>query len=329
MSNLPENRGVSSPPFTEIDPFGPFMVTQGRSRVKRYGLMITCMYCRGVHIELLYHLTTDSMIIGLRSFMGIRGYSDQGTNLVGAANELKGFYDTIEDPRLKRFLLDNDCVADWHFQAPHASHSGVHERMIGIARGLLNVMFGRQKVNNDDEMLRSLFCETMGIMNNRPLALERDVAEGEDLLLTPNMILTGKSRVLCPVMGESDAAEYGRMRWIEVQTQLDTFWKRFSIEYMDLQQSRWKWQKLHRDLCIGDIVMVCDRQLCRNDWGLGMIEGVTTGSDGHVRRCIIRMTTPLDNKGIPIKKHSTLERCIQDLVLIMKTESVEVDPVKC
>ena len=131
-------------------------------------------------------------------------------------------------------------------------------------------------------------------------------------------------------MGEVEAGDYSRRRWIEeleVQAQLDAFWRRFSIEYMDTQQNRKKWQKVQRDLRIGDVVMVRDRQPCRNDWDLRMIEGVTTGADGHVRRCTIQMTTPLDEKGIPLKKHSTLERCIQDLVLIMKTESIETDSV--
>ena len=328
MADLPEARVTPTPPFTEvsIDPFGPFMVTQGRSRAKRYGLMITCMYTRGVHIELLYHLTTDSLIIGLRSFMGMRGpvrriYSDQGTNLMGARTEMKRFYDLVLDPRLKMFLDQNDCVAEWCFQAPHASHTGgVHERMIGIARNILEVMFGRQRVANDDEMLRCMFSETSGIMNSRPLALGHQVEDEETLLLTPNMVITGKSRVLCPMTTEQDVADYTRKRWTEVQTQLDAFWRRFSQEYMETLQTRRKWQTAQRSLEKGDVVMVRDRQLCRNDWSLGRVDEVIPSLDGHVRKCMIRMTTPLDDKGIPIKKVSMLERNVQDLVLILQKE---------
>ena len=54
MADLPRERIVpSKPPFTYtgIDVFGPFYVKVGRSEVKRYGCMFTCMVTRAIHIE--------------------------------------------------------------------------------------------------------------------------------------------------------------------------------------------------------------------------------------------------------------------------------------
>ena len=51
MASLPEARITpSNPPFTfvGVDYFGPFMVNQGRSQVKRYGCLFTCLTMRAV-----------------------------------------------------------------------------------------------------------------------------------------------------------------------------------------------------------------------------------------------------------------------------------------
>ncbi|CAB4028223.1 Hypothetical predicted protein, partial [Paramuricea clavata] len=75
MANLPKIRLTPhQPPFTRVgvDYFGPLQVKQGRSVVKRYGCLFTCMTTRAVHIEIAHSLDTDSMINALRRFISIR-----------------------------------------------------------------------------------------------------------------------------------------------------------------------------------------------------------------------------------------------------------------
>ncbi|XP_071123462.1 uncharacterized protein [Mytilus edulis] len=52
MADLPGDRLQSSAPFTYcgMDCIGPFIVRQGRKEIKRYGLLITCMCSRAIHI---------------------------------------------------------------------------------------------------------------------------------------------------------------------------------------------------------------------------------------------------------------------------------------
>jgi hypothetical protein len=53
MASLPEARITPlNPPFTYVgvDYFGPFMVSQGRGQVKRYGCLFTCLTMRAVHM---------------------------------------------------------------------------------------------------------------------------------------------------------------------------------------------------------------------------------------------------------------------------------------
>jgi len=97
MANLLEDRLISDqPPFTNVgvDYFGPFEVKRGRSIVKRYGVMFTCLAIRAVHIEIADSLDTSSCINAIRRFSSRRGQvsimrSDNGTNFVCAEKELR------------------------------------------------------------------------------------------------------------------------------------------------------------------------------------------------------------------------------------------------
>ena len=84
------------PLFTHVgvDYFGPLYVRQGRSNVKRYGCLFTCLAVRVVHIEVVHPLDTDGFINALRRFVSLRGFpttifSDHGTNFRAGEKELR------------------------------------------------------------------------------------------------------------------------------------------------------------------------------------------------------------------------------------------------
>ena len=108
MANLPEERMETTPPITYcgMDCFGPFYIKEGRKELKRYGLLLTCMCSRAVHIEMLDDLTTDAFINALRSFIAICGTvrqirCDQGTNFVGARREFIDALTEMDQEELK------------------------------------------------------------------------------------------------------------------------------------------------------------------------------------------------------------------------------------
>ena len=91
MSDLPVDR-TEAFTYCGMDcfiPIGPFYIKEGRRELIKYGLILTCMCSRAIHIEMLDDLTSDAFINALRSFISIRGAvwllrCDQGKNFFGA-----------------------------------------------------------------------------------------------------------------------------------------------------------------------------------------------------------------------------------------------------
>ena len=97
MADLPQGRlQYDTPcfPHVVIDYFGPLLVKQGRSQVKKYGCLLTCLTIRAIHIEIAHGLDTNSFLNALRRFISRRSnpthlYSDNGTNFVGVERVLR------------------------------------------------------------------------------------------------------------------------------------------------------------------------------------------------------------------------------------------------
>ena len=95
MADLPSDRVENCAAFTNIDVdfFGPFIVKEGRKELKRYGVILSCLVPRAVHLDVANALSTSSFL-NCRRFLSIRGpiaflRANRGTNFVGANRELK------------------------------------------------------------------------------------------------------------------------------------------------------------------------------------------------------------------------------------------------
>ena len=181
MADLPEERVNPSPPFTHCgcDMFGPFLVKEGRKEVKRYGCLFTCLSSRAVHIEVTTDLSADTFIQALRRFIGRRGKvssirSDNGTNFVGAENELRKCLEEMDDDKIRDALLGEGCDwISWKKNPPSASHmGGVWERHIRSIRSILTALMKEHSAILTTESLETLLVETESIINSRPLTVD-------------------------------------------------------------------------------------------------------------------------------------------------------------
>nr|XP_054601538.1 uncharacterized protein LOC129164687 [Nothobranchius furzeri] len=297
MSNLPADRLVQAPPFTQVglDVFGPWTVSARRARgglfeSKRWAVMFTCLVTRAVHMEVIDSLSTSSFINALRRFTAIRGpaklfRSDRGTNFVGACKEL-GI--TSDDAALQSYLKDQGCT--WDFNLPHSSHmGGAWERMIGIAQRILDSMLLKMHSPTlSHEVLTTLIAEVVAIMNSRPIV---PVSSDPDAptVLTPSMLLTQKLDSASFPSGDLDLKDLYRSQWKQVQGLADSFWKRWRQEYLATLQPGRKWQAEQTNLQVGDLVLLKDKQAKRNEWPTGLIVNTFPGQDSKVRKVEVRV----------------------------------------
>ena len=97
------------------------------------------------------------------------------------------------------------------------------------------------------------------------------------------------------------------------------FWARWKKEYLLGLQQRNKWTDSHKDLQIGDIVIIKDQDFPRNRWELGRVIKTNESQDGCVRSVQLLLgDSSLDDSGKRIKARRTLERPIHKLVLLSR-----------
>ncbi|XP_058509227.1 uncharacterized protein LOC131475275 [Solea solea] len=327
MADLPSERVDPSPPFTYcgMDCFGPFLTKHGRKVQKRYGLLFTCLCCRAIHIEMLDDMSTDAFINGLRCFIAIRGAvrqlkSDQGSNFIGAKNELNEALRQVDTNRLTTFLADRQC--DFSMNAPHSSHvGGVWERQIRTVKNVLRSTLSLSPGRLDDSSLRTFFYEAMAIVNSRPLTVDNLSDPKSPEPLTPNHLLTMKSITALPPPGRFIREDmYARKRWRHVQYLSEQFWSRWRKEYLFNIATRQRWHTPRRNLKVGDIVMEKADDLPRNEWKLAKVIETVTDTDGLVRKVKIRVgDQKMGKEGHRSGKPSIVERPVQKLILLLET----------
>ncbi|XP_054878604.1 uncharacterized protein LOC129353345 [Poeciliopsis prolifica] len=213
------------------------------------------------------------------------------------------------DTRMQKYLTDQECV--WEFNPPHASHmGGSWERMIGMARRILDAMLLQQNISLTHEVLCTLMSEVTAIINARPLMVV-STDPGNPFILSPAMLVTQKVGVP-PPPGDFPDKDLFTRQWRQVQALANQFWTRWKREYLPSLQQRSKWTVPKRNLEIGDLVLLKDKQAPRNCWPLARITATFPGQDGYVRK--VEVTTA--EQGRP----RTYLRPITEVVLLLPNE---------
>lgn len=317
MSALPPARlAINQPAFTNtmMDFFGPMLVTIGRRREKRYGVVFVCMTMRAVHIELASSLNTSSCIMAVRNFINRRGavkqiWSDNGTNLRGAESELKEAIEAIDKAELMSQTQPNTpnyTYIEWKFSPPSAPHfNGAVERMVGlIKRPLYQILKSRAP---PEETLRSLLIEIENIINSRPLNYTSNSDGDPEPAITPNHFLRLNDR---PVMapGNYQVTKWDN-QWRICQEMTTEYWYKFLHDYIPNIGTRSKWYDENKPINVGQLVLVIDDTVKRNQWRRGVIKAVHPGKDGRIRTATVKMES------------TTLPRPVAKLAIINISEN--------
>ena len=310
MADLPQERLIpGEPPFSYvgIDFFGPLHVKQGRSTVKHYGCLFSCLTVRATHIEVAESLKTDSFINALHRFISRRGSpkvirSDNGTNLCGGERELREAVENWNQQKIESFLHQRNI--DWKLNPPGAFQmGGVWERIIRSVRKILRTLLREQLVSG--EGLRTLMAEVESILNSRPLTQNSESPADPEALIPNHLLLLRPNLNVSPgVFVKGDL--YCQRRWKQVQSLTDVFWRRWLSEYFPSLQERQKWLKPCCNFAVGDLVLIADERVHRGQWPLGRIVEVHPGRDGFARS--VKVATKSSTFTRPITKLCFLEQ---------------------
>ena len=109
--------------------------------------------------------------MALKKFIARRGrpqsiYSDNGSNFVGADNELRKCIKQLDEERVQNFCAPKEI--EWNFQPPNAPHfGGAWERLVQCTKKTLKAILANRIVSK--EVLRTALVEAEGILNSRPI----------------------------------------------------------------------------------------------------------------------------------------------------------------
>ncbi|XP_041782000.1 uncharacterized protein LOC121598785 [Anopheles merus] len=290
MAPLPEARLTPYVrPFCKVgvDYLGPIEVVNSRRKEKRYIAVFTCLVTRAVHLEVAHSLSTEACIMAIRRFVSRRGapseiFSDNGTNFVGANNELTKQLADINYSCAETFT---GVQTRWIFNPPSALHmGGAWERMVRSVKEAMLALDDGRKLN--DEILLTALADSESLINSRPLTYMPQSSSNAEAL-TPNHFLLGSScgtkEQLRPNV---DLAETLRSSYKRSTALADAMWDRWLKEYLPALNTRSKWHEDTRRLNVGDLVFIAEGP--RKNWLRAKVEETIAGKDGRIRQVVVR-----------------------------------------
>lgn len=311
MGNLPAIRTTPTRAFTHVgvDYAGPVLVKsshlRGSRTTKGYISVFICLSTKSVHLEAAGDLSTNSFLMALKRFVGRRGlclelWSDNGTNFIGASNQLQASTDIEANEDLKEVyalvqsmphyeavvqFLANKGIK-WQFITPSSPHKGgIWEAAVKSAKKHLRAVIGKEPLTFEE--LTTVLVQTEACLNSRPLcAISADPGCVEPL--TPGHFLIGQPLNLIPEPGIKHLPVNRLDMYQRLQRYTDEIWRRWQDEYLATLQSRHKWSGTQPNLKVGQLVTIKNENLPPSQWEMARISEVHPDKEGRVRTVTLR-----------------------------------------
>ena len=252
-----------------------------------------CMTIKAIHLEVVSDLTSDGFLAALRRFAARRGlpehiYSDNGTNFVGASNQLKDLYAVFNSDEHKKLIQQyaSDRRITWHFIPPAAPHfGGLWESNVKSFKHHVKRVIGDSLFTFEE--LNTFVVEVEGILNSRPItSISSD--PNDLLVLSPAHYLIGKPLTTLPENDFTSISDNRLSTWQHIAKVRQDFWKRWSLEYLNELQVRRKWTKEGQRFEVGAVVLIKDKTALCAQWNLGRITRLHPGDDGISRAATVK-----------------------------------------
>lgn len=289
MGQLPTSRVTPARAFRHsgVDFAGPINVRTAKGRghqsYKGYICLFVCMVTKAVHLEAISDLSSQGFIAGYKRFVARRGvvtdiWSDNGTNFVGAATELRQLVQVERSSvatEIREWLGNHGTT--WHFIPPHAPNfGGLWEAGIKSTKFHLRRVIGTSTLTYEE--LATVLSQIEACLNSRPLSMMPNGLQ-DPLPLTPGHFLIGEPLITVPDRNYEDRNLGSLKRWQITQRMLQEFWRRWSQEYLMHLLHRYKWNERTPEPKVNDIVLVKEDNLPPARWLLGKVVEKHAGLD--------------------------------------------------
>lgn len=314
MADLPASRYSQGRPFINVgvDFAGPFSFKTGPRRNspidKCYFALFVCMSTKCIHLELVSSLSSAAFLACLDRFVGRRGlptciFSDNGTNFQGAASYLKEVQLFLRNHLEAIVHHLHTKEVQWKNIPPLSPNmGGIWEAGVkSVKQHLRHVLQGQ---NWNFEELSTFLIQVEAILNSRPLcAISSNPNDGVDYL-SPGHFLIGAPLLSRPEYDFTEQAMPYHQRWKLITYTTQSFWKRWSKDYLNTLIQRNKWIKSCEEIKVNDVVILHGQNLPLQRWPLGVVQRLLPGVDGVTR--VLEVKTSKGTILRPVSKVSVL-----------------------
>jgi len=208
-------------------------------------------------------------------------YSDNGTNFVGAANELKQIQTALRDAEstIRQHTTNNSI--QWHFIPPRTPHmGGLWEATVHSMKRIMRKILPSHILKLDE--LSSILIVIEAVLNLRPL-IQLEATDPNSPVLTPGHFLVGQPLLAPPTPTQSRQKISSLRRWHLVQRLTQDFWQQWRTAYLQSIQRKTKWRVQAKPFKAGDIVFLRENTFSYRQWPLARIVQEIPGDDEVVR----------------------------------------------
>lgn len=300
MADLPEVRLERTRCFAVcgVDMCGPFRVRENELRKAQVLDAYLCIFVdlptTAVHLELMRDQTTSSFLDALDRLIGRRGavkrmFADNGRNFIGGKRRLE---EQQEQWSGSEFLIGlAQRRIEWTFHCPYRSHaSGIWEAAVKRCKYIFKREFSNRLFAYDH--LYTAFVRIEAALNSRPLGVQRDKAD-EDPLVTPAHFLIGEP-IIAPLGPRVGLLPDNNLDGWELAHKAEQlWWEQFYNEYIqDISMRPKAWATRHRDIRVGELVIVQEPNTPPGKWPLARVIRVYESKDKLVRTARIALGYP-------------------------------------
>lgn len=219
------------------------------------------MTTRAIHTEVASDLSTTTFIAAFKRFLSRRGpiselHTDNATTFVGAKSYCDDLYNLLSSDTYRSALAYE--LADYKIQfktiPPNSPHFGSWEPLIKSLKTHLHRVVGSQILTLEE--LNTTLCQIENIINSRPLCSTLSQDPSEPMAITPAHFLILTPLKYLPAAPIDDRPAHLLERYQLLDRLVQSFWDRWSLEYLSTLQAREKWSCSTSNVKIGTVVLI-------------------------------------------------------------------------